>query len=458
MNGRIIGSLIGAQPLALLLTALAVPAAFAQFDLFVVDGNVEHAVPTAFDLGSLYAGESASAHFRLRNTSSAPATVTVLQVAGAGFTLNAPTPPLALAPQAVLDFIVTFSAADTGGYSAALRSDGVSVLLTATVLPRLTYLVDTGAGLLPLGPAPAGVDFGTALRGAIVIRHILIQNRTSLILTVPAIAVPAGDFSLPTGVPSGAVLQPLQASAFDVQFTPAAAGARSGSLGIGDRTYPLSGAGQDPPLPRPTLAIDLKQPASLQQGTVTVRFDSPALAAGSGTVTLAFEAAATGATDPAIVFASGGRTAPFAVSPGDTQAAILFQTGTTAGIISFAVQLGGVTDRQAVTIPAAPVGVSTAQGLRSTGTVEVRITGFDNTRTLSQLTFTFYDAAGNALAPAITTDATKDFAQYFQTADSGGVFLLRAVFPVTGAASAIASFDVGLTNSAATAKTAHTVF
>jgi hypothetical protein len=456
MIGRMFRPMFRSWPLALLLAAQAVPAAYGQFDLFVVDGKGEHAVPTSYDLGSLYAGESASAHFRLRNTSSAPATVTVLQVAGAGFTLTAPTPPLALAPQAAVDFNVTFSAADTGAYSAALRSDGISALLTATVLPRLTYLVDTGAGLQPL--APAGVDFGTALRGATVVRHFLIQNRTSLILTVPAIAIPAGDFSLPTGVPSGAVLQPLQTSAFDVQFTPAAAGARSGSIGIGDRTYPLSGAGQDPPPPRPTLAIDLKQAASLQQGTVTVRFDSPALAAGSGTVTLAFEAAAAGATDPAIVFASGGRSATFAVSPGDTQAAILFQTGTTAGVITFAVQLGGVTDRRAVTIPAAPVGITTAQGLRSTASVEVRVTGFDNTRTLSQLTFTFYDAAGNALAPAITTDATKDFAQYFQTSDAGGVFLLRAVFPVTGAASAIASFEAGLTNSAATAKTARTVF
>lgn len=348
MSGRMIKS----WPLALLLAALAVPAAYGQFDLFVVDGNGEHPVPATYDLGSLFAGESVSAHFRLRNTSNAPATVTVLQVAGFGFTLNAPPPPppLALASQAAVDFTVAFSAADAGAYSAALRSDGVSVLLTVTVLQRLT------------------------------------------------------------------------------------------------------------PLPKPTLAIDLQQAASLQQGTLTVRFDSPAITAGSGTLTLAFVAAAAGATDPAIVFASGGRTATFAVSPGDTQAAILFQTGTTAGVITFAVQLGGATDQLAVTIPAAPVGITAAQGLRSTASVEVRVTGFDNTRTLSQLTFTFYDAAGNALAPAIATDATRDFAQYFQTSDAGGVFLLRAVFPITGAASAIASFEAGLTNSAATAKTARTVF
>jgi hypothetical protein len=448
----------------MLLAAQAVPAAYGQFELFVVDGNVEHPVPAAYDLGSVYAGESISAHFRLRNTSSASATVNVLGVGGAGFTLNAPTPPLGLAPQAAVDLTVIFSAVETGAYSAALRSDGVSVLLTATVLPRLTYLVETGTGRQPLGPG--GVDFGSVTRGATVVRHFVIQNQTSLILTVPAIAVPSGDFSLLAGVPSGAVLQSLQTSAFDVQFMPAAAGARSGSLVIGDRTYPLFGAGQDPPLPRPTLAIDLKQPASLQQGMLTVQFDSPAQAAGSGSVTMAFQPAAVGATDPAIVFASGSRGATFAVSPGDLQAAVPFQTGTTAGVISFAVQLGGFSDQRTVVIPAAPVGITTAQGLRSAGSLEVRVTGFDNTRTLTGLTFTFFDTGGNALAPggnalapgAIATDVTGEFARYFQGSDAGGVFLLSAVFPVTGAASAIASFEVGLTNSAGIAKTTRTVF
>ena len=93
------------------------------------------------------------------------------------------------------------------------------------------------------------------------------------------------------------------------------------------------------------------------------------------------------------------------------------------------------------------------------GSVELRLTGFDNTRTLSQLTFTFYDAAGNAIGPgAITSDVTKDFAQYFKTSDAGGVFLLRAVFPVTGDASRVAAFEASLANSIGLAKTARTVF
>jgi hypothetical protein len=439
-----------------LLAVLAAPAAYAQFELYVVDGSVEHSVSAVYNFGSIYTGESASAHFRLRNTSNAPATVTVLEAAGAGFTLAGPGLPLGLASQSAADFTVTFGAQDPGAYSAALRSNGISVLLTIAVQPRLTYLVQSGGSLLALGPV--GVDFGTAVRQATVLRHLVVQNQASVLLTVPAISIPAGDFSLGGIPPSGTVLQPGQTSAFDVQFTPTAAGARTGTLVIGNRSYPLTGIGQDLPLPKPALTIDLKQPASLQQGVVTVRFDAPAQSSGTGTVTLAFQATAQ-LTDPTIVFASGGRTATFAVSPGDTQAAIPFQTGTTAGTLTFTVQLGAATDRQSLTIPPAVAGVTAVQGLRASGSIEVRVTGFDNTRSLGQLAFTFYDPSGAAIAPgAVRTDSSQDFAAFFQTSDAGGVFLLRAVFPVTGNVSGIASFDVALTNSAGTAKTSLTLF
>src|ERR1019366_1817654 len=61
----------------LLLALILAPAAYAQFDLFLLVGGAEQAAPAVYDFGSLYAGESAVAHFRLRNTSSAVATVNV---------------------------------------------------------------------------------------------------------------------------------------------------------------------------------------------------------------------------------------------------------------------------------------------------------------------------------------------------------------------------------------------
>jgi len=661
----------------LLLAASLAPAGYGQFQLFVVNGSAEQPAPAVYNLGAVYPNQAASAHFRLRNTSSAAATVTVLSVAGAGFTLNGPALPFPLGAQAAVDFTVTFLAPDAGSYSAPLLSDGVSLLLLATVLPRLTYEVDTGAGLQPLGTAPvdfgsvefgssavrhfvavnqmtvvltvpaiavaggdfalsgvapsgtvlqpnqsaafdvrfsptaagsrsgslviggqtyalvgagaqltyevdagaglqplgaapvdfgsvelgftvarhfavanqsaivltapaiavppgdfalsgaapgglvlppgqsadfyvqftptatgarggslvigsqtytligtglqltyevdagaglqpisAGpVDFGSVVLGVSLARHFAVVNQTTVVLTVPAIAVPAGDFSLSGAAPGGLALPPGKSADFYVQFTPTATGARGGSLVIGNTTYALIGTGIQPPLPNPGLSIGLPQPLSAQQGAVTVTLDAASMTSGSGTLTLAFQPASGLTDDTAIVFVSGGRTAAFTVSPGDTQGhfgaqlTAPFQTGTTAGALVFTVQLGGVTAQQTITILPASVGITSVQGVRSATGVQVQVTGFDNTRTAGLIAFTFFDTAGNTIAPgAISANATASFASYFQNSGLGGVFLLTAVFPVTGDPSQIGAFQVQIANSVGTAQTARTAF
>ena len=161
-----------------LLAASFAPAGYGQFQLLVVNGSAEQPAPAVYNLGSLYPNQTSSAHFRLRNTSRAAATLTVLAVPGAGFTLNGPALPLALNPQAAVDFTVTFLAPDAGSYSAVLQSQGVSLLLLATVLPGLTYQVDTGAGLQPLGTGP--VDFGSVELGSSAVRHFAAVNRMTV--------------------------------------------------------------------------------------------------------------------------------------------------------------------------------------------------------------------------------------------------------------------------------------
>src|SRR5450759_546071 len=435
----------------LLLAVVLAPAAHAQFNLFLVEGNTERTAPAVYDFGSLYGDETASAHFRLRNTASAPATWNALVVAGVGFTLTSPALPVGLAPQGAIDLSVVFRATETGAYSAALRSEGIAILLTATVAPRLPYRVVPGSGTV----FPGTLDFGSVVRGAGAQRRITIRNETPLVLTIPAISVQGADFALLGTTPSGQALQPLQGGEFTIGFTPRTTGVLQGSLTLGDRSYPLLGTGLDPPLPKPTVSLDLMQAASAQQGALIVRFDAPAQTGGAGIATLEFH----GPTDVAIAFASGGRSATFPIAEGDVQAVLPFQTGTTAGVLTFTAQIGGSSDQQSVTIAPVPPGIATAQGVRSAGTVEVRITGFDNTRSLGTLSFTFYDAAGNPIAPgAIRADAAADFAQYFAASGLGGVFLLRAIFPVTGDAALVASCEATLANSAGSAKTQRTSF
>ena len=282
---------------------------------------------------------------------------------------------------------------------------------------------------------------------------------------MPAIAVPASDFALNGAAPGGLALPAGQSADFYVQFTPTATGARSGSLVIGHGAYALTGTGVEPPLPNPVLSIDLPHALSAQQGAVTVSLDAASKTSGSGTLTLDFRPGP-GLTDDALIaFVSGGRTATFTVSPGDTQGyfgaqlTALFQTGTTAGTLLFTVQLGGVTAQQTITILPATVGITAVGGVRSAAGTQVQITGFDNMRTAGPLTFTFFDAAGNTVAPgAVRTDATAIFTSYFLNSGLGGVFLLTAVFPVTGNPAQIAAFQVQIPNSVGSAQTARTVF
>jgi hypothetical protein len=128
--------------------------------------------------------------------------------------------------------------------------------------------------------------------------------------------------------------------------------------------------------------------------------------------------------------------------------ACTFQTGTTAGVIAFTLTIGSTTVTTSTTIPAAPIALDLATAVPSTDRIIVSLTGFDNTHAASQLTFTFYDTAGKAIAPGlIQSDVSGPFANYYnQHPEVGGVFYLQAEFPVTGDITQVASVDVQIAN------------
>ena len=340
-----------------LLTAGLLPAAHGEFQLVVVNGSSEQTPPSRYDLGTVFTGDATQVQFRLRNMAAAPAVLSYLEVRGTGFGPKDPLAlPMTLQAQAAVDFTVTFSAPDPGTYSAALVSEGISLILTATV-----------------------------------------------------------KIGAPLPVPQVAVLLP---------------GAISGDI-----------------------------------GTALVKFDAPALRSGTGTLTLDFSPQPANAVDRTIVFSSGTRTLVFTFDAGDIQcrfagaSAASFQSGTTAGVLTFTARIGGASAQATLTIAPAAVRLSVAHGLRAADSLEVRITGFDNARTTGPLTFTFFDTAGSPITPGtIRTEAGDMFQQFYQTSDIGGVFLLRAVFPVTGDVSRIAAFEASIGNSAGTTLIPRTTF
>lgn len=440
---------------AALVCLLAPPAAQAQFELFRVDGNAEVAVPSIYDFGSVYAGETASVRFRLRNTAGVPATLFLLQVAGTGFALAAPPVPRTVAGPETVDFTVTFQGATIGSYSASLDLTGRSVLLLAAVAPSLTYSVALPSGTRQLGGA--AVDFGIVPVGSSVSLRFTAENRTGRPLLVPSIGVQGEAFALVGSPPSGTVLQAQQQAGFEVSFAPHDDGMFPGVLTIGDRSYGLAGTAPRPKMPAPVLAIDLPVAQSARQGSVAVSLDGVVTSAGRGTVALDFVPAMPGNDDSTIAFASGGRTAAFTVVPGDTHGrfaellAIPFQTGTTAGTLVVTATLGASTVRQSIPLPPLPVVLSQVEFSLTAEAVTVQVAGFDNTRSAGPLTFTFFDQAGSPIPPgALSSDASAQFASYFSQSSLGGVFLLRATFPVRGDPAALRTVEMQFRNVAGT--------
>ena len=430
------------KPASLLLLAF-LPAAYAQFQLSTVTGDVEFLAPPVFDFGVAAPAHPLRVTFRVRNVAPTPAALDTLSVAGAGFTNLSPvTLPRTLEPQAPLDFTIQFQADAAGAYSAVLTLPAISVVLTARVVPALTWRV------------PATVDFGTVTRGQSAAFRFAIENHSAIELEVPPLAVSGDGFSLDSPSPAGTILQTQQTATFGLRFTPPAAGPFTGALTAGDRTFSLAGMGVDPPLPKPLLSIDLPQPLSASQGTVRVTFDAPTQIPGSGTLSLDFE----GPADSAIAFASGGRQIDFTIAPGDTRALDAhFQTGTTAGTLLFTATIGGIAAKQSIAIAPAPLAITDTKASRTAGGLTVQLTGFDNTRTAGPLSFTFYDRSGSIIPPAPIA-ATADFQSFFQTSDLGGLFTLTAIFPVTGDTTQINAVEVQLTNTAGPTSTLRTNF
>ena len=151
------------------------------------------------------------------------------------------------------------------------------------------------------------------------------------------------------------------------------------------------------------------------------------------------------------MFANGAREVAFAVAAGsrnitfDGAPEAVLQTGTTAGTL----RLEAVTETgsavETYRFDPAPVTVDTAAARRNGAALEIDLTGFDNTRGVGSLNFRFFDRAGNP-AGIVTSTPAEQFKAFFDQSNLGGVFRLRASFPVTGDATMVGSVIVEIAN------------
>lgn len=264
-----------------------------------------------------------------------------------------------------------------------------------------------------------------------------------------AAGLPAANVSLNPGGPGSSIN-------FTITFAPTSVGAFSGSLSIGTRTFSLSGLAISSAVPGLSITTS-GAVASQQQLNLVIQSSAPATVTTLGTVSMQFTPTISGVTDDAAVLfvATGGRKLNISFNTGaqtatyNNSSSIAFQTGTTAGTLTFTVAFPNTTTyTQSFTIPGATPQVASIQATRESPNLVVTLTGYDNTYSAGQLSFTFYDTSGKVIGSPIAFNEASNFQQLFFVGNNdGGLFSLQGNFPVSGDITKVGSVTVGVTNS-----------
>lgn len=280
------------------------------------------------------------------------------------------------------------------------------------------------------------------------------------------LAVTGVGFALQSAPTPPVSISPGQSITFKVIFSASAKGSYSGLLGIGARQFQLTGTAIQPALEL-SMQVDVQPLTSQQQAHISVQSSTAAGAAAIGQLTMTFVPAVTGISDdPSIVFsATGGRQIQVTIAQGSQtgtfngQSPFTFQTGTTAGTITFTLVFPNQAPvSKAFTIVPATVQITSGKAVVQAPSLVVTLSGFDNTYSAGMLSFTFFDKSGKPLtAAALSADATTLFHQYFfNQSKTGGAFSVQTTFPVTGDITQVGSVKVGVSSSSGTSTATET--
>jgi hypothetical protein len=204
-----------------------------------------------------------------------------------------------------------------------------------------------------------------------------------------------------------------------------------------------------------------------QQIPFTVTIPAPYSQELSGVLTLQFTPAQSLPVDPTIALAggtcaAGTCTVYFQIPASQNSAALSLQTGTVEGnfvfsIGSVAVGTAAVTLPNNTTLslpaPAQTPGITDVSIQQSSSEVDIVVTGYSNTREITEADFTFTPAAGSQLQTSTfsLTDVASTFQSYYASDTStavGSEFVYTQTFSLTaGSISSLQSVTVTLKNS-----------
>lgn len=349
-------------------------------------------------------GRSASLSVRVSNAGTASGTVSSVTVNGQFFQLSGgPALPQTLVPNASVTFTILFAPTRPGEFTGSIVINSDTLNLEGTGIgPLLSYSYVSGGITFPVGPDNNNtVIFSPVVVGQSAQIPLTIHN----VGTGPA-AIASIGLSQVTGpyrlsqLPQLPFILPVDGQIqVTITFAPTALGFSNGGLQIDTTTISLVGSGTPPPpLPEYSISGPSGTVAPMSQPRVGIALASPYPLDIAGVLTLGVSGDLP--SDPAVQFATGGRTVAFSIPANSTEAIfqgqgnrISLQTGTVAATIrlqpTFRTQDGAIDlisnqdALQFAVTPAAPTLIA-AQVTNQTATgFVVSVTGFSTPRTLN---------------------------------------------------------------------------
>lgn len=420
-------------------TASLVPLAeLPPFQLLHRDGTTEVPISGSFVMPSAAPGESSTARFRIRNTSSTLIVITRLSIDPSPFrTFDQFFPPRTIEAGGFADFSIRFSPQAPGEFSSTLHINDLKVTLIGSSISASSVELETPGGWQWL-KAGEKVNLGTVERRSKLTRRLRITPPVPATITGDGFRLLPGD----------------ENSTYIVEFVSDRVGLNQGVLQVESRSFPVEATVTDFPAPKPSI-VWTSETGAAKQAKFRVRLSEPARAEVSGMLTLTFTPETGLPDDGAVMFlpsAVRSLTVRFAEGAAESGEMTL-QTGTTAGVVRLRVMIGANPAEETVRIPAAPVVLTQAKAAIASANAEVVLTGYDTPRAASRISFTFYLKSGQSAAPGrIDVDVRNAFAEYYKTI-SGSAFTLRAHFPVSGTHTELESVEVEVLNSAGSTST-----
>ncbi|HEY1985564.1 MAG TPA: Ig-like domain repeat protein [Terracidiphilus sp.] len=396
--------------------------------------------------------------------------------AGAALTVNKAAPTLTWATPAAINTLTQLSATQLDATAAGVT--GAALAGTFVYNPAAGTLLTQGPHALSTTFTPTDTaDYSTATA------QVTIQVGYSplTITTVTPNSTPLSTTPLPivvtgTGFTAASVIEvngtPLATTVTNATTLgatlPAADLASVGSLNLTvyDSTSKLTSNVFSLAVTAPAANVSISVEGTATSGaqpTITITLNSPYPSDLAGTLTLSFTpASASGVDDPAVQFATGGRTMNFTIPGGSTTAPqVALQTGTVAGTITVTLTLtaGGVNVTPQglapitlVIAPEAPVITSVTFSNNSSGLIVVTVSGFSNTRDVTQANFVFTGTGAGSLGTSSKVDvqATTLFAPWYSAAASdqyGSEFTYTQNFQLSKPDTSITGVTVTLSNS-----------